>query len=138
MLRSASAVENETENKEVHKDFIMPDSLCAIAASENSPDTVWFVKINSAEDAAENNMIDDYSNTIIPGHKFFQAKYLEKLIEKKHSQVYKETRKIAYIHKTSIVYPFLKFKEEKDKYIIDNNELCEVIAYFEHYRLVSL
>ena len=116
----------------------MPGSLCAIAASENSPDTVWFVKINSAEDAAEDNMIDEYGNTIVPGHKFFQAKYLEKLIEKQHSQVYKETRKIDYNHKTSIVYPFLKFKEDKDKYIIDNNELCEVIAYFEHFRLVSL
>ena len=31
ILRSASAVENETENGEVHKDFIIPGSLCAIA-----------------------------------------------------------------------------------------------------------
>ena len=114
ILKSASAVENETENGEVHKDFIMPGSLCAIVASENSPDTVWFVKINSAEDVAENNMIDDYGNTIVPGHKFFQAKYLEKLIEKKHSQVYNETRKIAYINKMSTVYPFVNFIEEKD------------------------
>ena len=56
------------------KDFIMPGSLCAIAASENSPDTVWFVKINIAEGAPENNMIDDYGNTIFLDHKFFQAK----------------------------------------------------------------
>ena len=137
ILKSASVVENETENGEVHKDFIMPGSLCAIVASENSPDTVWFVKINSAEDVAEKNMIDDYGNTIVPGHKFFQAKYLEKLIEKKHRQVYKEKRKIAYIPKTSIVYPFVNFKKETDKYIIDNNELCEVIAYVEHFGLVS-
>ena len=51
----------------------MPGSLCAIAASENSPNTVWFVKINIAEDAAENNMINDYGNTIVPGYKFFQV-----------------------------------------------------------------
>ena len=81
----------------------MPGSLCAIAASENSPNTVWFVKINIAEDAAENSMINDYGNTIILGYKFFQVEYLEKLIEKKHSQVYKETRNTAYIHKTSII-----------------------------------
>ena len=116
----------------------MPGSLCAIAASENSPDTVWFVKINIAEDAVENNVIDDYGNTIFLDHKFFQAKYWEKLIEKKHSQVYKRTRKIAYIHKTSTVYQFVNFKEKKDKYITDNNELCEVIAYVEHFGLVSL
>ena len=85
-----------------------------------------FVKINYAENVAENNMIDDYGTTIVPGHKFFQAKYLEKLIEKKHSQVYKS------------IYPFVTFKEEKDKYIIDYNELCEVIAYVEYFGLVSL
>ena len=138
IFRSASVVENKTENGEVHKDFVIPGSLCAIAASENSPDTVWFVKINSAEDVAENNMINDFGNTIVHHHKFFQAKYLEKLIEKKYSQVYKEKRKIAYIHKTSIVYPFVDFKEEKHKYMIDNNELCEVIAYVEHFVLASL
>ena len=77
-------------------------------------------------------------NTTVPSYKFFQAKYSEKLIEKRHSQDYNETRKIAYIHKTSIVYPFANFKEEKDKYIIDNNDLCEVIACVEHFGLVSL
>ena len=41
ILRSSSAVENETKNREVHKDFIMSGSLCTIAASENSPDTVF-------------------------------------------------------------------------------------------------
>ena len=85
-----------------------------------------FVKINYAENVAENNMIDDYGTTIVPGHRFFQAKYLEKLMEKKHSQVYKS------------IYPFVSFKEEKDKYIIDNNELYEVIAYVEYFGLVSL
>ena len=114
MSSSASAVENETENGEVHKDFIMLASLCAIAASENSPDTLRFVKINITEDIAENN-INDYGNTIVPGHKFSQAKYFEKLRKKKNSQIFKETRKIAYIHKTSIVYPFADFKEEKDQ-----------------------
>ena len=96
------------------------------------------MKINSAEDVAENNMINDFGNTIVHHHKFFQAKYLEKLIEKKYSQVYKEKRKIAYIHKTSTVYPFVDFKEEKHKYTIDNNELGEVIAYVEHFVLASL
>ena len=84
------------------------------------------MKINCAENVAENNMIDGYDTTIVPGHKFFQAKYLEKLIEKKHSQVYKS------------IYPFVSFKEEKDKYIIDYNELCEVTAYVEYFGLVSL
>ena len=138
ILRSASAVEDETENEEVHKNFVMPGFLCAIVASENSSDKIWFVKINSAEDVAENNVINDYGNTTVLGHKFFQAKHLENLIEKNHSQVYKETRKFAYNHKTSIVYPFVDFKEEKGKYIIDNNELCEVIVYVEHFGLVSL
>ena len=50
--------------------------------------------------------------------------------------MYKETRKLH--HKSSIVHQFVNFKEEKDKYIIDNNELCEVIVYVEHFGLVSL
>ena len=62
----------------------MSGSLCAIAASENSPDTVWFVKINSAENAAENMINDnDYGNTIVPGHKFVQLKVLRKSTHRK-------------------------------------------------------
>ena len=80
-------------------------------------------------------------NTIVPGHKFFQAKYLEKLIEKKHSQDYNETRKIAYIHKTSIVYPFVNFKEEKDKYILTIMNYVELLHMLNildlcHYKLL--
>ena len=72
----------------------LPGPLYAIAASENSADTVGFMKVNSAEDVAENNRIDDYG-------KILSSKVRRKT-HRKNIPKSKETRKIAYIHKPSI------------------------------------
>ena len=53
------------EGNEVDKGFIMPGSVCTIAASESSSDSVWFIKIKSAEEAADERVADDYGNIIM-------------------------------------------------------------------------
>ena len=112
MSSSASAVENETENGEVHKDFIMLASLCAIAASENSPDTLRFVKINITEDIAENNT-NDYGNTIVPGHKFSQAKYFKKLRKKKTAKSLKKQERLLTFIKLALFIHLLTSKKRR-------------------------
>ena len=45
--------------------------------------------------------------------------------------------KVAFIYKASTVYPFVNCIQDKLMCTISNNELCEIIAYVEHYELIS-
>ena len=111
-------------------------SVCAITASEKLSDTVWFVQIKSKEETSDETVIDDYRNKIIPSQSCFIANYIEKVLTKKWSQSCKEMAKLAFIYKMSIVYPFVKYQNEKWLYVIRNNELCEIIAFVEQDGLI--
>ena len=130
-----SSLPSNDDVAEVDKEFVLPGSVCAIAASEKSSDTVWFVRIESEEETLQEATTDDYGHTIIPGQKFFKGRYLEKVSTKKNTQIFKEMRKLTFIYKASIVYPFVNHHREEKFYTITNNELCEIIAYAEHYGL---
>ena len=58
------------------EDFILPDTFCAIAADNNSPDTVWFIQIIK-EDEAVSEVMDDFGHMVAEGMKFFRGFYLE-------------------------------------------------------------
>ena len=62
---------------DVTNDFLVPGCICAIAASEKSTDTVWFVKILKRHEA-DQPYTDDYSFTVAKGQWFFSGKYLER------------------------------------------------------------
>lgn len=134
-----SHTEKDVTDEEIDKEFILPGSICAIAANEKSIDTVWFVKIIAEEETSQNEIIDDYGFKIIPGQKFFTGNFLEKVSTKRNKQLYKEVNnKIAYVYKASIVYPFVNVEKEKGLFSIADNELCEIIAYVEHYGLTTM
>lgn len=114
--------------------LLVPGSICAIAASELSTDTVWFIKIESEEEICDKSITDDYGHTVVHGHKFFKGRYLEKSSSKKNHDVYKPMNKMTFIHTASVVYPFVNYEQtKKGHYSIPNTELCEIIAYVEHY-----
>ena len=68
-----SSLPSNDDVAEVDKEFILPGSVCAIAASEKSSDTVWFVRIES-EETLQEATTDDYGHTIIPRQKFFKGR----------------------------------------------------------------
>ena len=70
-------------------DFAIPDSICAIGAYDKSHETVWFKKIMHGEQTAKDNITDDCSHSILPGQKFIEGRYLEKVLEQKNTIKYK-------------------------------------------------
>ena len=44
---------------------------------------------------------------------------------------------MVFVYKSSVVHPYINFTYDKSLYEIDNNELCEVIAYLEHCGFMS-
>ena len=39
---------------------------------------------------------------------------------------------MVFMYKSSVVHPYINFTYDKSLYEMDNNELCQVIAYVEH------
>ena len=131
-----SKVPTEEEDIIISKEYILPGSVCAIAASESSIDTVWFVKVDSEEETSSEEVADDYGNVIIPGQIYFKAKFLEKVSAKKNSQKYKLMKRNTFVYKSCIVYPFVNYSLDGEFYVITDSDLCEVIAYVEKYGIL--
>ena len=55
-----------------HNEFILPGSICALAADQKSPDTVWFVKIVE-QIVPTTEMTDDYGHKVIQGQVCFKG-----------------------------------------------------------------
>ena len=90
-LRSNNPFDKEGED--VYKEFIIPGSVCTVAASEKHSDTVWFVNIESKEETSDETVIDEYGNKIILSQSYFIAIYLQKVLSKKQRQSDKELAK---------------------------------------------
>ena len=79
-LRSDFALEepviaDEDDNKPV-TEFLLPGSICAIAADTKSIDIVWFVKIVCEQEAAE-DVVNDYGFRVALGQRYLKGHYLE-------------------------------------------------------------
>ena len=61
---------------DITSDFLVPGCICAIASSEKSTDTVWFVKILKRHEA-DQPYTDNKGFTVAEGQEFFSGKYLE-------------------------------------------------------------
>ena len=107
--------EQNTQNQSeiVHK-FLLSGSICTIAASEKSYDTVWFVKIVTT-DIASQSIRDDYGHVIQEGSRYIEGRYLEICTEKKHFIIYKEMAKVLYCYQSSIVYPFVNWEASENE-----------------------
>ena len=143
VLKKASLWSNIVEEKAKHSvsitDLIVPGSICAIAAYAKSPDTLWFVEIDSSESKATPPQIDDYGNTVIPGHPYFEGRFLEKASEKKYNITYHITPKKTFVYSSSVVYPFWEFEACNDEtFTITNTGYCDILAFVEESGMSSL
>ena len=85
---------------------------------------------------SESPINDDYGNIIISGQKFIQAKFLEKTGSKKNAQRYNLTNRMTYVYSSSVIYPFVNYTMEGCNYVINDLEMCEIIAYAEKYGIM--
>ena len=76
------------EDKTYLSDFLLPGSVCAVAADTNSVNTVWFVKILE-ELVAEEDVIDDYGQKVNKGFAHFKGHYMEETKSVKDGCFYK-------------------------------------------------
>ena len=75
-LHSSAVAPNPDQHKaaalhkpnDVTHEFLLPGSVCAIAADKKSTDTVWLVKIFE-ETVAKGNISDDYGHVVLDGQR---------------------------------------------------------------------
>ena len=92
-----------------------PDTIVAVAAAENSIDTIWLIKVIDNACIANECAIDDYQNKIIPGGRYLKGHFLERLHTDKDGIVYKVSKLLTFFYKESIVYPFVEVISTKKK-----------------------
>ena len=72
--------------------FLVPVTVCAIAADDHFTDTVWFVQL-VGEHVADVAITDDYEHMIGEGQHYVEGHYLEKLDETRNDFKYQIRRK---------------------------------------------
>ena len=78
---------------------------------------------------AESDMMDDYHHVITKDQEYIECHYFEK-DQKGH--VYRRDWKTAFIYKECIVYPVVNMEENiHNRYLLSNEEYCEILAYIE-------
>jgi hypothetical protein len=51
----------------ISEELVIPESVCAVAASESSHESVWFLRIESEEEVVTEDLVDDYGHNITKG-----------------------------------------------------------------------
>ena len=130
---SESNEEYDDENNLVVHGFFPPNSICAIAAAELSRETGFFVRIIENDCVSDNIETDDFNHKVLPGQYFLKAYYPEKASDTKKGYVYTEnTRKIVFIFRETIVYPFVSFKKRQSKlFYISMEHFCEILYFVD-------
>ena len=86
----------ENEKSEEHvkapDEFLLSGSVCALAAANNSVDTLWFVQIKG-EFESTTSVSDDYGHIVTPGQKYMLGHFLEQVSDQITSKTYKLIKK---------------------------------------------
>ena len=137
-LRSSNAdvsMEEPTADEEDGEsniiDFLPENSFVAVAAGNNSIDTVWFVKIIDSDCLSDGSCVDDYGNAIGQGVTYLKGHFLEKIDEKNDHKLYKLSKKQTFFYKESVVYPFVTFQETKKGLKLKHSDLMDIIQFVE-------
>ena len=102
-----------------------------VAADEKSIDTIWFIRVSGNECIGCDNEKDDYGNVVPYGESFFKGHFLELVVEKSSHRVYKQSKKITFFYKESVIYPYVNMAETEKGYILKNVDLMDIINFAE-------
>ena len=128
MLKTLDQNDNTQKN---NNDFVVAGTICATAASPNSCDTVWSVRIQELC-IAETSSEDDYGHAIVAGQSYIIRNFLEKLRSNAQGHYFKVDSKTTDFYHESIVYPFGQFTEKKNEFFIEDSEYIEITHFVEH------
>ena len=116
------AVANPKVDTENNFQFL---TICTIAASSNSSDIVWFIRVKEPYIAVADQ------NYIIEN-------FVEKSRSNSKGHYFKVGIKTSYFYHESIVYPFAHFAEKKNEFFMENSEYFEIINFVGHMGMASL
>ena len=122
---------------DVTNDFLVPGCICAIAASEKSIDTVWFVKILEKH-VADQPYTDDYRLTVAKGQKKFSGRYLEWASETRHKIYFSRNEQDCFSTRPALSIFLLTLKMNKNLYSISQSDYCDFTFYVEHFGMMPL
>ena len=121
-----------------NSDFLLEGSICTVAAAEKSPDTVWFIHIDSQSTATE-DLTDEYGVKVGAGQMFYMGSFLEQLSAVKSGIYYKKMKKRASFFKESVLYPFVNLELKADRrYFITCKVFFDILCYVEHFAVTSI
>ena len=109
----------EISNEEVPSnitEFLLAESVCAIALSKSSRESIWLMKIIS-ERVAESKIEDDYKHVVQKGDTYIEGRHLEEDGTTRSELKFKLMKKVVFFRKESVVYPFINFQRKDDTYL---------------------
>ena len=96
----------------------------AVAAAESSIDTVWFIKITSDIDMANDLIRDSYGKHYSKGH------FIEKDNMVKNGYIYKVKKKhFTIFFKESILYLFVRFYDTPKGLLLKYEDFADILMY---------
>ena len=119
-------------------DFLVANTICAVAAGDSTTDTIWFFKILDEIISTDDYITDDYRHIVHTGQGYFEGYFLEEVNSNSKGRNFKLVPKIAFVFRKSIVYPLVQFEERKDKLFITIQDYVEILYYIEEKGLASL
>ena len=129
----AAEIDNTSIN---NSDFLLEGSVCAVAAAEKSPDTVWFIRIDSQ---STEDLTDEYGVKVGAGQMFYMGSFLEQSRAVKSGIYYKKMKKRAFFFKESVVYPFVNLESKAGgRYFITCKDFVDILCYVKHFAVTSI
>ena len=132
-IRRAEEPPPEVVGEEEVNEFIMPDSIVAVAAPKKSINTFWLIKVVEVNRVCHTKEIDSYQHEIAPGMVHLRGHFLER--DEKHSNtktyVYNLSKDITYFFKESILYPYVNIEEENNRLSLSVTDYTDILYYTE-------
>ena len=102
----------------------------AVVVAESSVDTLWFIKITSDIDMANDLIRDSYGLCILSGQDYFKGQFLEKDNMVKNGYIYKVKKKhLTIFFKESILYLFVRFYDTPKWLLLKYEDFVDILMY---------
>ena len=121
--------EDDDDNELGGSDFIVPDSIVAVAAPPESMDSIWFVKVLEIDCVEEQEMTGRYKNCIPKCMPFIKGQFLERDNVFKHHTTYTLAKDITFLIKENVLYPYVLMEPGKKGYTLQNKDYLDILYH---------
>ena len=118
------------------KDFLLPGSTCAVAASSTSVDSIG---LYFPQCMTQNVVVDNYGHMFPPWDGYLAGHYLEKVKSTSKGHVYKmsSNKKICF-YKEIVLYPFVQLAPLKNNLFLTAANFVDSLSYVQHTGLLCI